>query len=170
MTRAALISEPSKKAPVTVTELSCFDDWSQLLALILRSFASMEGRIDPPSSALALTPQSLKHKAESEKVLLAYQQERLVGCAFLANRGDHVYLGKLAVEPDFQGRGIGRALMDAAERHALSSGITMLELQTRIELVENHRAFERLGFHETERTAHAGFERHTSLTMRKALS
>ena len=48
-------------------------------------------------------------------------------------------------------------------------GKPLLELQTRVELNGNHAAFARLGFRETERTAHAGYERPTSLTMRKAL-
>ncbi|TIX14256.1 MAG: GNAT family N-acetyltransferase, partial [Mesorhizobium sp.] len=39
----------------------------------------------------------------------------------------------------------------------------------RIELDGNHRAFVRLGFDETERTAHEGYDRPTSITMRKVL-
>lgn len=147
-----------------------FTDWEGLLALILRSFDYMNGRIDPPSSALALTPESLKRKAESEAAFLAYLHGQLAGCAFLAEKADHFYLGKLAVEPSLQGRGIGKALMAAAERHAREAGKLMIELQTRIELVENHRTFERLGFHETARTAHPGYDRPTSLTMRKVLA
>ena len=53
---------------------------------------------------------------------------------------------------------------------ALDRGKPALELQTRIELTGNHAVFARLGFHETERTAHAGYARPTSITMRKALS
>ena len=147
-----------------------FNDWTGLLALILRAFAYMDGRIDPPSSALALTPESLEHRATTETMLLAYEADRLVGCAFLADRGDHFYLGKLAVEPDCHGRGIGKALMQAAEGHAMAAGKSAIELQTRIELVENHRMFERLGFREIAQTAHPGYKRHTSLTMRKALA
>ena len=58
----------------------------------------------------------------------------------------HFLLGKLAVEPDSQGRGVGRALMQAAEAHARAAGKPEIELQTRIELTGNHRAFERLGY------------------------
>ncbi|RUY90914.1 GNAT family N-acetyltransferase, partial [Mesorhizobium sp. M7A.F.Ca.CA.003.01.2.1] len=38
-----------------------------------------------------------------------------------------------------------------------------------IELTANHAAFARLGFRETGRTAHDGYARPTSITMRKAL-
>ena len=40
-----------------------FDRWPELLALILRSFAYMDGFIDPPSSALRLTPDLLARKS-----------------------------------------------------------------------------------------------------------
>jgi len=147
-----------------------FDRWGELLDLILTSFASMEGRIEPPSSALGLTPASLSAKAKSEIGFLAKLDERLAGCVFLAERADHFYLGKLAVAPGLQGKGVGRLLLGAAEDYARHAGKPLIELQARIELTENHAAFERLGFVETARTAHAGFDRPTSITMRKSLA
>ena len=41
---------------------------------------------------------------------------------------------------------IARALVDLAEDRAKASGLGALELETRIELIENHEAFQRLGF------------------------
>lgn len=46
-----------------------FSGWQGLLALILRAFAPMQGVIDPPSSALRLTPESLREKAGRATVL-----------------------------------------------------------------------------------------------------
>ena len=46
----------------------------------------------------------------------------------------------------------------------------LIELQTRVELTANHRAFRALGFVETGRTAHQGYDRPTSVTMRKRLA
>ena len=60
--------------------------------------------------------------------------------------------------------------MRSVELLALDHGKAALELQTRIELTANHAVFARLGFRETERTAHDGYVRPTSITMRKALS
>jgi GNAT superfamily N-acetyltransferase len=146
-----------------------FEAWEELLALIRRSFAYMDGRIDPPSSALLLSPEGLREKCATETVFLAFFGEKLAGCAFVAERDDYFYLGKLAVEPELQGIGFGRALVVAAEDLARACGKTALELQTRIELTGNHAAFARLGFRETGRTAHPGFHRPTSITMRKVL-
>lgn len=147
-----------------------FDHWRELLDLILDAFAYMDGRIDPPSSAHRLTPESLKDKCAAETVFLARDGDRLVGCVFLDDRGDHIYVGKLAVAPSLQGSGIGRRLMATAEAEARQRGKRFMELQTRVELTGNHAAFARLGFREVGRTAHAGYSRPTSITMRKDLA
>jgi ribosomal protein S18 acetylase RimI-like enzyme len=166
-----------------------FDRWDELLGVIRASFAYMDGVIDPPSSAHRLTAEALRAKAAEEVCFLAVAGtstahevapkpsgdnpatvREIVGCAFLAERPDHFYLGKLAVLPERQGRGLGRALLRAAEAHACSAGKPVIELQTRVELTANHRAFAALGFVETGRTAHPGFVRPTSVTMRKALA
>jgi GNAT superfamily N-acetyltransferase len=146
-----------------------FDHWGELLALISRAFAYMDGVIDPPSSARRLTAESLKEKARGEVCIVARAGGRLVGCAFAAERGDHFYLGKLAVDPAVQGAGIGRALVNSIEEHAALRGKPILELQTRIELTGNQATFEKLGFVETARTAHAGYDRPTAITYRKTV-
>ena len=146
-----------------------FSRWDELLALIVDAFAYMDGVIDPPSSAKRLTPASLAERAAGETLLLATRGDEIVGCLFAAERADCVYVGKLAVRRDLQGTGLGRRLLAAAEKRALGAGKPVLELQTRIELTGNQAAFARLGFRETARTAHAGFDRPTTITMRKEL-
>jgi ribosomal protein S18 acetylase RimI-like enzyme len=156
---------------VTVSRLPAdFEDWDELLALIRHAFAYMDGVIDPPSSAHLLTPELLRDKARAETIFLAFQGERLVGCVAVDERGDHLYLGKLAVDPDVQGLGIGRRLLDAAEQLARARDKRTIELQTRVELTGNQKTFARLGFVETGRTAHPGYNRPTSITMRKTVA
>ena len=147
-----------------------FGNWDEVLSLIMRAFAYMDGVIDPPSSAHLLTAETLREKSRQGTGFLALLNGRIVGCVFALERADDFYVGKLAVAPDMQGQGIGKRLMQAAEDLALSRGKGALVLQTRIELCANHAAFARLGFREIERTAHAGYNRPTSITMRKELS
>jgi len=147
-----------------------FGRWNEVLALIMHAFAFMDGVIDPPSSAHLLTVDTLRDKARRETGFVALYGDRIVGCVFAQERADDLYVGKLAVAPDCQGQGIGRRLMQSVEILALDLGKAALELQTRIELTANHAAFARLGFQETGRTAHEGYARPTSVTMRKALS
>ncbi|MEP6566453.1 MAG: GNAT family N-acetyltransferase [Mesorhizobium sp.] len=156
---------------VFITQLPAdFERWDDVLALIMRAFAAMDGVIDPPSSAHLLSVDSLKAKAGEETAFLALKDGRIVGCVFVQERPDDFYVGKLAVEPGFQGQGIGKQLMQAVEALARSRDKAAIELQTRIELTANHAAFARLGFRETEQTAHKGYDRPTSITMCKVLA
>jgi len=147
-----------------------FEGWEDLLAVVRKSFAYMDGVIDPPSSVHRLTAQTLRAKAQAEIGFLALAGGTIVGCAFIAEQTDHFYLGKLAVLPAHQRSGVGKRLLAAAERHAVDAGKPLMELQTRVELTGNQRAFRSLGFVETGRTAHQGYDRPTSVTMRKRLA
>ncbi len=50
------------------------------------------------------------------KFLIAEDSVGLAGCVYVEVRGDRGYLGLLGVEPRRQGIGLGRKLMDAAEK------------------------------------------------------
>lgn len=142
----------------------------ELHTLIRQSFAYMDGVIDPPSSAHLLTIEALRAKCATEHAIVALDDQTISGCVFLAEKADHFYLGKLAIHPEKQGQGIGRHLMMEAEAIARSSEKPVIELQVRIELTANHAVFTRLGFVESGRTAHQGYTRPTSITMRKVLA
>jgi phosphinothricin acetyltransferase len=45
----------------------------------------------------------------------------------------------------------------------------LLELQTRVELIENHKTFGALGFEKVAETAHPGYSRPTSITMQRSI-
>ncbi|MBB3315650.1 N-acetylglutamate synthase-like GNAT family acetyltransferase [Rhizobium sp. BK181] len=147
-----------------------FQRWDELLALILSSFAYMNDRIDPPSSASTLTRATLADKASVEIAYVAMEGETLSGCVFLRPEEGCLYIGKLAIAPVSQGRGIGRRLLAIAEQTARDRALSSLRLETRIELVENHDVFARWGFEKTAENAHPGFTRTTSIEMRKAIS
>ncbi|WP_315898669.1 GNAT family N-acetyltransferase [Vannielia litorea] len=146
-----------------------FADWRGLHRLLVESFAYMEGRIDPPSSLAALTPERLEAKAEREVLMLVRYGSRIVACGYAAPKRPVMYLGKLAVTEALRGQGLMRQMVDLAEQMARDGGFEALELQSRVELVENHAAFAALGFVEAGRTAHEGFERPTSITFRRSV-
>ncbi len=140
-------------------------DWPALLALITRAFAGMEGRIAPPSSLRHLTVQALADSATASEIWVLGAPPQ--ACMILTPKPGRLYLGKLAVDPVLQGRGHGRTLVAHAETRAQALGLPMLGLETRVELTENHAVFQRLGFVETVRKAHAGFNHPTSITFSK---
>lgn len=148
---------------------STFAEWDKLLWLIRTSFAFMDGRIDPPSSAIALSISSLQQKAGAEIAFIALHQGNVAGCIFCRPEEECLYIGKLAVLPDLQGKGVGRRLLAVAEDIARERKLSALRLETRIELTENHATFAVWGFAKTAENAHPGFTRTTSIEMQKPL-
>ena len=144
-----------------------FSDWDGLMILLRSAYAYMESRIDPPSSLLRMDARQLEAKARDEVLILALEAERVVGCAFAALREDCVYVGKVGVAASARRRGVARRLMQAAETLARDRGRAFIELETRVELLENHQTFGALGFVKVGESAHPGFARPTSITMRK---
>lgn len=138
-----------------------------VLELIRDSFAYMEGRIDPPSSMQRLTLDAVAEQCRSGEVWVIGTPP--VACVFLTPKEDALYLGKLAVADSRRGSGLARQLVETAATRARALGLSALELQVRVELTENQSAFARMGFAITARTAHAGFDRPTSVTMRRPL-
>lgn len=142
-------------------------DWAAVLRLIQTEFAYMAARIDPPSSMQRLTAADIAAKAESGEVWVVGNPP--VACMFLTMQQDSLYLGKLAISASHRGKGLARALIDVTERRAKALGLAAVELETRVELLENHAAFRALGFVETGRSAHPGYAQPTSIRFRKAV-
>jgi len=147
-----------------------FLQWAKLLELLHAAFAYQNDRIAPPSSLHKLDVESLAQKAQEEELFLATENGELIGCAFAKVEPASVYIGKFAVLPARQGQGVGRRLMREVENFAKTTGKAIMELETRIELVENHKTFAAFGFAKTAEHAHAGYTRATSITMQKALA
>lgn len=150
-----------------ILRLGPVEDWSALHALLVTCFAGMDGRIDPPSSLAAMTPDALRAKARAETLVTIRDGDALVACGYFRDTGRSLCLGKLAVRPDHRGRGHLRRIVAEAEVMARRLGRPVLELGTRVELTENHATFARLGFREVARTAHPGYDRPTSVTMER---
>jgi GNAT superfamily N-acetyltransferase len=129
-------------------------DWDAILSLIQTAFAYMDGRIDLPPSMNVLTAANLEGMAKMGEVWVIGSPP--IACVVLTARKDHLYIGKLCVAPSHRGQGLARALIKVAEACAKARCLPFLELQMRIELVENQNAFRALGFAETQRCAHPG--------------
>lgn len=142
-------------------------NWAALLRLVQQSFAYMDGRIDPPSSMHRLTADSIAKHTRDQEVWIIGSPKAPVACVFLTEKPDSLYVGKLAVAESHRGKGYARALIACAEARARAKGLPALELQSRIELTEIHATFARMGFVKSCEDAHAGYDRPTSITMRR---
>lgn len=64
---------------------------------------------------------------DPDSVLLKYALgEEIVGCVHVKFEADKLYLGMLTVSPVLQSKGIGKALLHAAEHEAISAGCTTI--------------------------------------------
>jgi predicted N-acetyltransferase YhbS len=151
--------------PATMT------DAPALAALIIDAFAEYRGRLKPESGALSESAATIAAELArpDHSALLALDGARPVGCVLCKPEDGDLYFGRLAVPPAQRGRGIARALIEAVEAHARRHGYPGVLLGVRIALPENQKLFASLGYVETERTAHPGFDVPTSITMRKVL-
>jgi ribosomal protein S18 acetylase RimI-like enzyme len=98
-------------------------------------------------------------KVRKASVFVADDDERVVGLIVLIETPDHLLVENVAVDPDRQRSGIGRALLSLAETHAREQGLTQLRLYTNVVMVENIRLYTRFGYRETGRRVSSDFER-----------
>ncbi|SHI80104.1 GNAT family N-acetyltransferase [Wenxinia saemankumensis] len=140
---------------------------AQVLGLLHRAFAYMEGRIDPPSSLLRLDAAAMDVPARAGEVWALGDPVRAT--VTLTPQEGALYLGKLAVDEAARGRGLARGLVDLAGARARALGLPRLRLQVRVELTGNQRAFSAMGFVEVARHAHPGYASPTSITFEKDL-
>lgn len=72
---------------------------------------------------------------------------------------DHLFLHAIAVAPDAQGQGLGRAIMAWAEARALDAGTPEVRLYTNAAMIENIAFYRALSYRETHRGRRDGFDR-----------
>ena len=98
--------------------------------------------------------------ARGQVWVLTNPAHAIVGILVLENMPDgNVLLDNVAVAPDAQGQGHGRALITFAEAEARRRGCHVLRLYTHILMTENIALYKRAGFVETARVTEKGFQR-----------
>jgi ribosomal protein S18 acetylase RimI-like enzyme len=83
----------------------------------------------------------------------------VAGLIELTGAGDALHIGNVAVHPGSQGTGLGRLLMDFAERRAILLGLTRLNLYTNEVMTENQAIYTHLGYREVDRHTEDGYRR-----------
>lgn len=126
----------------TVSRWTTAGHLGDIMAMIHAAF----GAFEPPSGVLNETVADLAARQRDGLVLVAQDGARFIGSLFCARQGDALYLTRLATAPDWRKRGVGRALIAAAEREARALAATRLTLRVRKNLPGNRAYFERLGF------------------------
>lgn len=144
-------------------------DAGSLAATITAGFAQYRGRLVPESAAFNETAEAIRAQlADGTGAIIAEQDEQAVGCVMIRPVEGDLYFGRLAVIPAARGRGVARRLIGAVEAEAARRGLAGVRMSVRVVLTENQRFFSALGYVETAREAHPGFDYPTSIKMRKS--
>lgn len=155
--------------PSVVLRAAVAADAASLAATVAAAFEQYRGRLVPESAAFRETAHAISHDlAAGTGAIIAEQDSETLGCVMIKPVDGDLYFGRLAVIPSARGRGIARRLVEAVEAEAARRGLAGVRLGVRIALTGNQRFFTVLGYVETSREAHAGFDHPTSITMRKA--
>jgi len=83
----------------------------------------------------------------------------VIGVLVLRPVSGSLFLENVAVLPEFQGHGIGRALIAFAEQHGRELRLPEVTLYTNERMTENLRLYPKLGYVETGRRVEEGFAR-----------
>src|SRR4029079_4204334 len=118
------------------------DRLDEIITMVHAAFAHFV----PPSGVLNAGAADLAPRQRDRVVLGAMEDDQFVGSVFCAEKDGGLYLTRMATRPDRQGRGIGRALLQAAEDEARRSGLPKLTLRVRQTLPANLAYFRNLGF------------------------
>jgi ribosomal protein S18 acetylase RimI-like enzyme len=94
-----------------------------------------------------------------DEAWVAVEDGEILGLLVLIARPDHLLLENVAVRPSLQGRGVGSALLDLADREAARLGLTEIRLYTNVVMTENLAWYPRHGYAETHRAEQDGYQR-----------
>jgi ribosomal protein S18 acetylase RimI-like enzyme len=93
------------------------------------------------------------------QVWVCVEADAVAGILVLEPEPDHLLLDNIAVAPAWQGRGVGRMLMEFADAEARRAGVRELRLYTHVLMHENIALYARTGWEEYARGEQAGFQR-----------
>jgi predicted N-acetyltransferase YhbS len=138
----------------------------QLTQLAFQGYATL----DPPSGAVRETVDRVRDDLAAGGGAIAALDGRAVGCLrWGLAEGGFFHVRRVAVLPELQRRGIGRALMVWAEQEARRRGCAGLSVGVRVVLPGNLYFYRALGYEVVGEHRHEGYDEITWLALRKRL-
>jgi hypothetical protein len=100
---------------------------------------------NPPLRDIALA-----QRGEHATILTGWLGERLVGSAMVGEDGHRGWVYYVGTHPENRGAGIGKAMMQAAERWLKARGVPKMQLLVRAENTAVHDFYRTLGFEKAD--------------------
>lgn len=96
---------------------------------------------------------------KAERVYVLEDDDLVRGLLVLIPEDGAMLLDNVAVSPDAQGAGLGRILLEFAERVARDAGYSLIRLYTNEVMTTNIALYSRIGYTETHRAEEKGLRR-----------
>jgi ribosomal protein S18 acetylase RimI-like enzyme len=126
-------------------------DANTLAACIDAAYAQYAERIsDMPSVS-----DGCAEDIANNQVWVAVQDDELIAGLVLVAGDGFMKLANLAVHPDHGGKGLGRKLIELSEREAKRQGFSEMRLNTHVDMPENVRLYQHLGWAEVSQSDNA---------------
>lgn len=126
-----------------------------MTAIASASFAHYVDRIGQPPAPMVANYEALVEAGGA----YVFEGEAILGYLVLEPLEDAMLLDIVAVCPDAQGRGVGKALMIYAEEQTRTAGLETIRLYTNALMHENVGLYGKIGYVETGRKTEDGFDR-----------
>jgi ribosomal protein S18 acetylase RimI-like enzyme len=123
-------------------------DVPTLTALVRAAYGHYVERIGGPPGPLT---EDYADVVRSHPVTVAERDGEIVGLLVLGVDGEGLHIANVAVAPAHQGGGVGRALLQHAERAARRAGFHSIYLYTHERMTENIALYSRIGYVEYDR-------------------
>ena len=106
------------------------------------------------------SPAGVRAYLEKGRFLIAEDSAGLAGCVYVEIRGDRGYIGLLSVDPPRQGSGLGRKLMEAAEKvfreaNCIAVDLRVVSARTPLPAFYRHLGYSEVGTSDLPADAHA---------------
>lgn len=133
-----------------------YSDLHQIRYLAQTSFAPYAVRSTFRAEPFSADPREL---VAQRKISVFLRENAVRGFICYHIDGPDVHIESLAVGPKYRRRGVGRMLLDHADRRGLRAGCRRAILYTNAQMFENYSYYLAKGFRETERRFEEGYER-----------
>jgi ribosomal protein S18 acetylase RimI-like enzyme len=147
---------------MTITLARRGDDGA-ILALVREAYAKYVPRIGKEPGPML---DDYARRIDQGAAWVLKHGDAVRGVLVLIDDPGYLLLENVAVDPDCQGQGLGRKLIEFAESEGKRRGYAEIRLYTHATMVENIALYLRLGYEETHRATQSGYAR---VFMRKSL-
>ncbi len=141
------MNAPSPAATLAITDIA---DGDVAAVIALWQACGLTRPWNDPASDIALA-----RRGENSTVLVGRLGSHVVATAMVGHDGHRGWVYYVAVDPDQQSKGFGRAIMKATEEWLRQTGIAKLQLMVRPDNKKVQAFYESLDYDEQERIIYA---------------